>query len=141
MSEFAPLINGVQYSGSSVRINIFNVSLSGFRGIMWKKSRGINLVHGTGNEVNAYSYGKKEPSAALTLLQSDLLALEAAAPEKDISLFAPFSIIVSFVEGVNVVVYSIENCQFTGYDFNMKTDDKFAEITLPIVCTDIIRKR
>ena len=77
----------------------------------------------------------------MKLLFSDLLALQNAAPDKDISKIAPFSIIVAFTEGVNVVTFVLENVQFKGYSFSGKTDDMKFEVTLPLILTGVKRKR
>jgi hypothetical protein len=139
--DFAPLVNGIQYSFVSIRTNILGVSLAGLRAIEWEQSKEIEDIYATGSEVNSRSYGKNIATSSITVLFSDLLALQDAAPDKEISEIAPFSIIVAFIEGSRAVTFVLENVQFKGYKFSGKADDMKFEITLPLILTKVRRKR
>jgi hypothetical protein len=141
MSQFAPLINGVQYSGASVRVNILGVSLAGIKSIDFKMTREVNNIHGTGSNVNSRSFGKKNYAGKVAFLMADLTALENASPDNDPTQLPPFSVIVTYMEGVNIKSYTLLACQFTEWGVSTKTDDKEIAVEMPFVYADQKRTR
>ena len=135
--EFTPLINGSQYSGASVRVNILGVSISGLKAIRYKEMQEKTNVFGAGRLVNSRSFGKETAEGSVTLLMNDLVALQKAAPEGKIYKIAAFDIIVSWIEGTSVVVHTLQNCEFMEVEINGKTDDKEIAIELPLIMTGV----
>ncbi len=135
--SFAPLINGTQYSGTSVRVNILGVSIAGLKSVRYKRSQEKSNIYGAGVNVNSRSYGKKQAEGSITILLNDYFALERAAPSNDITNIPPFDIIVSWVESSNVVVHTLHNVEFTEIEVNAKTEDTEIPIELPIIMTHV----
>jgi hypothetical protein len=141
MAEFAPLINGISYSGASVRVTISGVALPGLKAIDFKKKSNKKNVMGSGRNVNSRSYTGFEYEGKLTLLQNDLTALENASPNFDPTQLPPFDLIVSYMEGNIVKSYTLVAIDFTEWGNSTKTDDDESVSDLPFIFADLKRTR
>ena len=141
MAEFAPLINGVQLTGASVRVNILGVSLSGLKGIEFKKTSAKENVMAAGRNVNSRIYKGNAYEGKLTLLFSDLTALEDASPDNDPTKLPPFDIIVTYREGTQIKSYTLVSCDITEWSNSVKTDDGALSTELPFIYADQKRTR
>lgn len=141
MADFAPLINGVAYSGASVRVTISGVSLPGLKGIDFKKKSNKRNIMAAGRNVNARSYGSFEFEGKLMVTQNDLTALENASPDLDPTKLPPFDIIVSYMEGTTVKSYTLNSVDFTEWGNSTKTDDDESTSELPFIYAEQKRTR
>jgi hypothetical protein len=140
-NEFQPLVNGASYSGTTVTVNILGVSLSGLRKVDFGDGQKKENIYGTGTKVNSRSYGREEPDGSITVLFSDLLALQDAAPDKKIHKIPPFDVTIAYVESGKTVVFVLEQTEFTKYKVSHSTDDMKIEVELPLIIGEVTRKR
>ena len=141
MADFAPLINGIAYSGASVRVTISGVSLPGLKGIDFKMKSNKKNIMAAGRNVNSRSYGGFEFEGKLMVTQNDLTAIENASPDFDPTKLPPFDIIVSYMEGTAVKSYTLVAVDFTEWGNATKTDDDESVSELPFIYADQKRTR
>lgn len=138
---FQILANGVTYSGSSIVINIGNVSLPSLKAVKFKKKADKNNNYGAGQDVIDRTYGKNEYEASITVKIADLQSIENASPDSDPTQLPPFDIIVGFVQGTKAAAYTLYDCEFTEWGVDAKTDDKEIIVELPLIISHFKRTR
>ena len=106
------------------------------RGIKFMIKQEKEYLHARGSNPHAIQTGNKTPEGELTLLQSEVEALQSGLePDEDLTDLTNFDIVISFVKKGDPIVksYILKGCQFTEDNREMKQGDKFMEITLPIM--------
>ena len=108
--------------------------VTGLQGVSYMSRQEKEYVYGTGSEPRAIQHGNRSYEGELKLLQSELEALIAAAPEKD-ALDLQFDIVVSYTARGNpqIITDTLKACEFTEVPKGMQQNDKQMEITLPII--------
>jgi hypothetical protein len=136
------IFNSKEYEWSNVEVVMLGKVVTGIRGINYKESQEKEPVYARGNKPRAIQGGNKSYEGNISLLQSELEALqEVAGVGASIVDIPSFDIIVAYVPktGGAVVVDIIKNAEFTEVEKGMKQGDKFMEIELPIIALDIDR--
>lgn len=98
------------------------------------------MVYASGNMGRAVQHGKREYDGTITVLQSELIALNiaaAAAGHKD-ALDLDFDIIVAYTGDNGVMVMDkIVNASITELPVGMKEGDFKSEHALPFIAMDV----
>jgi len=129
-----------QYEFADIKVCILGVVLSALRGLTYKYGQEKELVYGSGNEPLSVQRGNKKPEGTLTLLKSDLDAMNVAAraagyrnivdvPGKLIHITCVYQI----TDGARLSTDTLQNVEFTEFEDGMKQGDKFKEVSLPFI--------
>ena len=114
--------------------------VTGLRGIEYKMKRQKEALFATGKKARGIQLGKKEYEGTITVLQSELIAMQTAAKAKgyDDVTDLEFDAIVSYVPESGVVqTDKIVNLSITEAPYGMKEGDLFQEIALPFIACDV----
>ena len=128
------VFNRKEYEWSSLKLFMLGRFVTGLQGVSYTSKQEKEYVYGTGNEPRAIQHGNRSYEGELKLLQSELEALIAAAPEKD-ALELQFDIVVSYTprDNMQIITDTLKACEFTEVPKGMAQNDKMMEITLPII--------
>jgi hypothetical protein len=110
--------------------------VAGCQGIMYKTSQNSALIHGRGAEPIAFGKGKKEYNGSITLLMSEVIALDdAAGTDKDITSIPPFIVTWTLAKadgsGVDTWEMPVLHIQEVNIDWN--TESMSLSVTLPLL--------
>ena len=94
--------NGKAYDSVDVKVYINGVPLE-VKSLSYGNEQEHQLNHTLGIEASSWSWGKKTPSATMTLMMADIVPLEVASGG-DILKVKPFTITVEFVNEYNMIV-------------------------------------
>lgn len=132
-------VNKRQYAWGDIGIFILGKAVLGVKGIEYKMSVAKEHNHCAGRDAYSIQHGKRTATGTLTLLQSEVIALNTAAKAAGYTdlLDAEIDIIVSYEQGGFVVVDKINTASFTELPSGMKEGDMQAEIALPFLALDI----
>lgn len=111
-----------------------------FRNISYTESQEKEALYAKGDKPHGIQRGNKAFSGTVTLLQSELDAIDTAAGGD--LLDARMNIIVSYgnpSKGDVIKTDLISSLEFTDVSKGMAQNDKFAEIELPFIALDIRR--
>jgi len=129
-----------EFEYADITVSLLGVTLSGLRGITYKKSQEKELVYGQGNHPKAIQRGNKKFEGTLMLLKSemDLLSVAAVAAGYDDIVDLPGKLIhvtCCYAKADDSVptTDTMVNLEFTEYEDGMKQGDKFKEISLPFI--------
>lgn len=133
-----PLINGVNYSWSNVKFNLFGVPVVGITEIMYKRKQAKENNYGAGTEPVSRGYGNVEYECEITLYLDEWRRIIAAAPVKDPLLIKPFQIQVLF--GDSSIAFrqdNLEACEFMEDPFETKQGDSKILIKIPLIIAGV----
>jgi len=136
-----PLINGVSYSWSNIKLVLFGVPVVGITKIEYKRKQKKENHYGMGTEPVSRGYGNKEYEGKITLYRDEWDAIIAAAPSKDPLDIPFFDIQVSF-EGPRVQTQNdvLRACEFTEDPFTVSQGDTKIMVDIPIIIGTIEHK-
>lgn len=132
--------NSKEYSWADVEIQLQGRKVIGARGVKYKVSQEKEAVYGAGNEPITIGKGNKSYEGELTLLQSEVEALQrSVGTGNDIVDLPALDIIVSYApkDGGAIVTDAIKFAEFTELEKGMGQNDKFSEISLPFIALKI----
>lgn len=131
-----------QYAWSDVRVVLLGRELVGIQGIKYKSAQEKEFVYGRGNEPLSIQSGNKAYDGTLTILQSELEALDAAVqavnPNYDLTAVS-FDIVVSYGDGTNSTTDIVQSVEITEYEKGLEQADKNMKIELPFMALGIKR--
>lgn len=131
-----------QFAWSDVRVVLLGRELVGIQGIKYKVSQEKEPVYGRGIEPLSIQSGNKSYEGSITLLQSELEALEAAVkavnPSYDLTSVS-FDIPVSYGNGTTSVTDIVLGVEINEYEKGMEQSDKQMKIELPFVALGVKR--
>lgn len=132
--------NTKQYAWSDVRVVLLGRELTGIQGISYKVSQEKEPVYGRGVNPLSIQSGNKSFEGSLTLLQSELEALEAAVkavnPQYHLTDVS-FDVVVSYGDGASSSSDVIQSVEITEYEKGIEQADKYMTIELPFMATGI----
>lgn len=133
-----PLINGVQHSWASIKVNLLGKTVTGITGVNYDNERDMENLYGAGDEPVARGMGNKTYKGDITLHQYEVVALQKACGG-DITSIPPFDIVVHYADenGTGAVTDVIQNCQFKMNSRAWKQGDTKQEIKLDLVVAGI----
>ncbi len=132
--------NSKEYAWIDVTLVMLGTPVTGLRGIEYKMKRQKEALFATGKKARGIQLGKKEYEGTITVLQSELIAMQTAAKAKgyDDVTDLEFDAIVSYVPESGVVqTDKIVNLSITEAPYGMKEGDLFQEIALPFIACDV----
>ena len=126
--------NSKEYQWSNLRLFMLGRFVTGIQGVTYTAKQEKEYVYGTGDEPRAIQRGNRMYEGELKILQSELEALIAASPSKDI-LSLQFDVIVSYtpVGSLQIITDTLRGCEFSEVPKGMQQNDKKMEVTLPIM--------
>lgn len=125
-----------QYSWANVEIVMMGRPVIGARNVEYTSSKEKEHLHARGEDPISIQSGNKSYEGTITVLQSELHALEdAAGAGNDIGDLPAFDIVVAYIpkEGTPIRTDIIKNVEFTEDAKGMSQGDKFMEIELPFL--------
>lgn len=132
--------NSKEYAWVDVNVVLLGKPVVGLRGIEYKSKRQKEALYATGKKARGIQMGRKEYEGTVTVLQSELIAMQAAAKAKgyDDVTDLEFDIIVSYVSESGVVQNDkVVNASITEAPNNMKEGDLYSEHALPFIACDV----
>lgn len=130
--------NSREYEYADVSLVMAGRLVTGMRGVDYTSSQEKEALYAKGNKPHAIQRGNKSYTGNITLLQSELEALERAAGGD--ALDASFDIIVAYgnpSKGDVIKFDLLKGCEITEIPKGLKQGDKFMEINLPLIMVDI----
>lgn len=133
--------NSKEYAWIDVNVVLLGRPVGGLRGIEYKISRKKEACYGAGKHARGIQYGEITVEGTITLLQSELRALNDAARAKgfDSILDLEFDIIVTYLaEGsVDSETDVVNTVSITEIPKAIKQGDMFQEIALPFIACNV----
>ncbi|MPM44767.1 hypothetical protein SDC9_91448 [bioreactor metagenome] len=137
--DFVPLVNGKAHEWADITLILFGSPIAGITAISYKNKREKENNYGAGSNPVSRAYGNRVPEASITLLAEEVAAIEAQAPDGDITRVGPFPIIVAYQPAgtLDVVTHTILDAEFTEDGRDVKQGDKKIEVQLPLIISGI----
>lgn len=134
-----PLINGVQHSWSSIKINMLGRTLTGISAINYDDDQVKENNFGAGNFPDHRGYGNVTANASITLYQYEVKAIQEAALGLRIQQIPMFDITVSYSNdgGITVETDTIRNVEFKNNIRSVAQGDTKSEVALSLICSHI----
>lgn len=132
-------INNREYDWGSIAVVMWGRLIIGITGIEYKTKKVKEAKHGAGRDAKSIQHGKRECEGTLTLMQSEVIAMNQAARAKGYKdlLDVDVDIIVTYSAGFAVTVDKITCASFSENGKGMKEGDLQAEISLAFIALDI----
>ena len=133
-----PLINGVQHSWSSVKVNINGTVLIDITNISYTSKQAKSNLYGQGDQPTGRSRGKKEYEASMTVRIGEVQALRDTVESRDLTDIAPFDIIIAYISaGAIVITETLKNVEFMENSVDVSEGDEDVQVTLPLLPSHI----
>ena len=136
------MFDSKEYDFCDIQLFLLGRFVGGLRGIEYKVKKAKTALYGAGRYARGVQHGKREYEGTITVLQSELIALDRAAKEagkKDI-LDLDFDIVVSYIsEGLIVTTDKIVGASISETPRGMKEGDANMEIALPFVMLNVLQ--
>ena len=135
--------NSKEYAWKDLVVTLLGRPVGGIRGIEYKVKHQKEALFAAGRKPRSIQHGKKEVEGTITLLQSELIALNRAAKLSGIlkndCTDIEFDITVSYApqEGGLVTVDRVIGVSITEIPLGLKADDLYQEIALPFIAMDV----
>lgn len=132
--------NTKEFSWIDVNVVLLGKPVTGLRGIEYKSKRQKEALFATGKKARGIQQGKKEYEGTITVLQSELIAMQAAAKQSgyDDITDLEFDIIVSYMSESGIVqTDKVVNASITEAPNSIKEGDLYSEHALPFIACDI----
>lgn len=132
------MFNTKEYEWADVSAIIAGRPVTGLRGVEYTTSQEKDLLYAKGDKPHGIQRGNKKYSGTITLLQSELEALEAAAGGD--ALDAKFNVLVSYgnpLKGDVIKTDVLVGVEITEIPKGLKQGDKFMEVALPVIMLDV----
>lgn len=132
------MFNSREYEYADISVIMAGRTVTGFRAISYTKSQEKEALYAKGNRPHSIQHGNKSYEGSITLLQSELEALELASGGD--ALDASFDLMVSYgnpMKGDVIQTDYIKGAEITEIPKGMSQGDKFAEIELPFIALDV----
>ncbi len=138
VSNGVPRINGVEYGWADIVCAINGVPITGITAISYSDKQDMENIYGAGRYPVAYGKGRITPTAKITLLASEVLAIQSQSPNGRIQDIAPFDITVTYLPDSGVIhTDKIRNCLFTENKRDVKEGDKYIGVELELLPSHI----
>jgi hypothetical protein len=134
----ATLINGVEYSWSSIVLELFGVPVQGITAISYKKKQAKTNNYGAGVEPVSRGYGKKEYDASIEILRSEWTKIIAASPSRDPLTIGWFPISITYGNSLaDITTDILQGVEFLEDPFDAKEGDTKMLVKLPLILSGI----
>lgn len=132
------MFNSREYEWADISLIVAGRPVTGIRAVKYTKSQEKEALYAKGNLPHSIQHGNKSYAGSISLLQSELEALELSAGGD--ALDASFDIMVAYgnpLKGDVIQTDLIKGAELTEIPKGMSQGDKFAEIELPFIALDI----
>lgn len=132
------MFNSREYEWADISLVVAGRPVTGIRAVKYTKSQEKEALYAKGNRPHSIQHGNKSYAGSISLLQSELEALELSAGGD--ALDASFDIMVAYgnpLKGDVIQTDLIKGAELTEIPKGMSQGDKFAEIELPFIALDI----
>lgn len=132
-------INSKEYSWGDITVVVLGRPVIGITGIDYKVKKAKEARFGAGREAKSIQHGKREVDGTITLMQSEVIALNQAARTKGYKdiLDVEVDIYVTYMDGVAVTTDKIVGASFTELPRGMKEGDLQSEHALAFLALDV----
>lgn len=140
MPQTPVLINGTEYSGVDVKVNINGVPVFGIAKIEANEEQEKTDYYGLGSDRPVGRHrGVKKATGTLTLYPREIEAIQAGAPNKDIMDIAMFdiSIVAAPLNSDNTFSCILKNCEFTKNGRMFDVNNTTTEVEIPLILSHI----
>ena len=135
------VINGRQYEFADLTLFLGGRDVTGFRGIKYSTKQEKEVLYGKGNRPMSIQKGNISYDGEITLTQSELETLTAEGKGSVLNLNLNATLCYGNpAKGDVMITDQLYGIQFTEEAKEFKQGDKFADITLPFICLDIVRQ-
>ena len=134
-------INGKEYAWGDIKIIMWGRPVVGATAIDYKLTKEKKLLQASGRYAKGIQHGQRAASGTLTLLQSEIIAMNRAARAKGYKdiLDPEVEILVSYIpeDSAAITIDRIVCASFSEIPAGMKSGDLNSEHALPFVALDI----
>lgn len=125
-------INNTEYAYGDIEVTLFGQPVMGLTGISYKSSQATDYVRGAGNEPQGIQKGQKSYEGTLTILQSELEALNRTAQAKgyDSIVGVPMDITVTYSNSLILTIDYIRCAVISEIEKGQKQGDLHSEHAL-----------
>jgi hypothetical protein len=133
-----PLVNGKAYEWADIQIMILGVPFTGVTAIEYSEPQEMKNVMAAGRFPNSRIYGQVAPEAKITLLMSEVEAIQKVAPGGRIQDIPEFDIPVMYLDTANLTVkHKLRNVRFTSNIRTSETGSDALSVEIPLVLSHI----
>lgn len=135
------VFNSNEYAWVDIKVVLLGREVEGLRGIEYKVKRQKEALYAAGKKARGIQKGRKEYDGTITILQSELIALDRAAQEKGYEDITDidFDVIVSYLPESGVITTDkVMGASITEIPRGMKEGDLQMEIALPFIALDVV---
>lgn len=137
------MINGRQYEFADISLVLGGRDVCGLRGIKYSEKQEKEVLYGKGNKPLSVQKGNLSYEGEISLTQSELETLKTLARTqtgRSSIMSLNLNAVVCYgnpLKGDIMITDRIYGIQFTEDAKELKQGDKYMEVTLPFICTDI----
>ena len=137
------MINGRQYEFADISLVLGGRDGRGLRGIKYSEKQEKEVLYGKGNKPLSVQKGNFSYEGEISLTQSELETLKTLARKqtgRSSIMSLNLNAVVCYgnpLKGDIMITDRIYGIQFTEDAKELKQGDKYMEVTLPFICTDI----
>ena len=127
--------NSNEFQWSNLRVFLLGRPVSGIQGLRYSVQQDKRYVYGQGNEPRLIQAGNRQYRGNLQVLQSELEAMIAASPQKDLLLMR-FDVVVSYVPHDNrlrMVTDVLKSCEVNEVPKALRQNDPYMQVDLPFL--------
>lgn len=135
------VFNSNEYAWVDIKVVLLGREVVGLRGIEYKVKRQKEALYAAGKKARGIQKGKKEYDGTITILQSEIIALDRAAQEKGYEDITDidFDIIISYLPESGVITTDkVTGASITEIPRGMKEGDLQMELALPFIALDVV---
>lgn len=131
--------NSKEYSYCNIQVTILGRPLTGLRGIEYTVKKAKEALYGAGVNPKSIQHGRREYEGTLTVLQSELEALNRAAKEAGHTdaLDIEFDAVVTYLNEGILTTDIVRCASITEFPKGMKEGDLYSEHALPFIALGI----
>ncbi|MCT4614551.1 MAG: hypothetical protein N4A49_06715 [Marinifilaceae bacterium] len=132
--------NSKEYTYCDMNVIVGGKEIIGLRGIEYKSKKNKEVLFGRGGMGKSIQHGKREYDGTLTVLQSEIIALDQSAKEKGFKdcLDLDFQIIITYMGDNGVLTMDkVLGASLTEVPKGLKEGDMNMEIALPFIALDV----
>lgn len=111
--------NGKAYDSGDVVITLLGGIANEVSEMVYNTEQEHQLNYGLSNKATSWSMGKEKPNASITMSMKEVVAIENAAPGRNLLKIKPFDINVSYVNEYNVIVNDTVTVKFQSQGRNV----------------------
>jgi hypothetical protein len=131
------MFNSRQYEWADLTCIAGGRDLTAIRGVKYSEKIEREAIYAKGRNPHSIQSGNIMIEGELTMLQSELLALETSGGGSILSL--SIDVIVNYgTIGSVLRTDRLEGVRFTEAPKELKQGDKFMEVTIPFVCLNLV---